>query len=143
MAKETGPRRVAKARATMALLRRVPKSRGPRKGPKGPQLSPFWPESGQSDLGFGLLACFCVRSSGFRRKISILGYFGAKRKKEGLPAAKKMHLVAKASFQAWRPLSGAAFREKSEAEAKKCPTPQRRNTIVNSFKNYKFIRRYS
>ena len=46
------------------------------------------------DLGFGLLAFFCVRSSGFRRKLSILGDFGAKRKKEGLAAAKLRVLSA-------------------------------------------------
>ena len=40
------------------------------------------------DLGFGFPACFCVGSSAFHRKISILDDFGAKRKKEGLPAAK-------------------------------------------------------
>ena len=45
------------------------------------------------DLGFGILAFFCVGSSGFPRKISILDDFGAKRKKEGLPAAKHGSLL--------------------------------------------------
>ena len=37
---------------------------------------------------FGFLALFCVGSTDLRRNMFILDDFGAKRKKEGLPAAK-------------------------------------------------------
>ena len=46
------------------------------------------PEFDVSDIIFGFPALSCVGSADFRRKISILDDFGAKRKKEGLPAAK-------------------------------------------------------
>ncbi len=46
------------------------------------------PEFDDSDTILGFLAFFCVGSTNFRRKQFILDDFGAKRKKEGLPAAK-------------------------------------------------------
>ena len=44
---------------------------------------------------------------------------------------KKVHLVAKASFQAWRPLSGVVFREESEFEVKNGPKPKKTSNFEN------------
>ena len=50
------------------------------------------PEFDDSDTVFGFPALFCVGSTDVRRKTIILDEFGAKRKKEGLPAAKSLFL---------------------------------------------------
>ena len=38
-----------------------------------------------------------------------------------------VHLVAKASFQAWRPLSGVVFSEESDFEVKNGPKPTKKS----------------
>ena len=42
---------------------------------------------------------------------------------------KKRHLAAKASFEAWEPLSGVGFREASEFEAKMAPNHEKTQIV--------------
>ena len=51
---------------------------------------------------------------------------------------KKVHLVAKASFEAWRPLSGVVFREESEFEVKMAPN-HKKLKIVKTFKKMNHV----
>ena len=44
---------------------------------------------------------------------------------------KKVHLAAKASFEAWAPLSGVVFREESEFEVKMAPNHQKTSIFEN------------
>ena len=57
------------------------------------------PEFDVSDTRFGFPTFFCVDCTDFRRKILILDDFGAKRKKEGLPAAKKLQCQPPSGFR--------------------------------------------
>ena len=49
---------------------------------------------------------------------------------------KKVHLAAKASFQAWEPLSGVVFREESEFEVKMAPNHKKTQNVDFFYVNY-------